>query len=102
MHLKLCISPALITRMSPPPRLERLSLDRIEAAALLDELHLVVRMAMRPRPAPRLSIEQKDGDAGVPLVGPDEAVRAAAVGQILVSNAVHGKIPGCSKSVNES
>ena len=70
-------------------RLERLSVHRVLAAPLTDELNLIVGMAVRSRAAAGLAVKEKHGDASIPLVRTDELVRAPAEGQILLTNAVH-------------
>ena len=55
-------------------RLELVAIHDPEAAALTDELDLVVRMAMRARTAARRTVEQEDRDADIALVLADELV----------------------------
>ncbi|HEY9516477.1 MAG TPA: hypothetical protein VIQ74_12425 [Gemmatimonadaceae bacterium] len=43
-------------------------------APFADELHLVVRMAMRPRAASRKAMKKKYGDANISVVSTDEIV----------------------------
>jgi len=70
-------------------RLERLSVHRVLAAPLTDELNLIVGMAVRSWAAARLPVEEKHGDASIPLVRADELVRASPEGKILLTNAMH-------------
>lgn len=72
------------------PGFEFLSVDVPEAAAFPHDLHFIVRMAVRPRPAPRKGAEEKDGDVDVAVVGSDELMRTAHEGQVFLANAVHG------------
>jgi hypothetical protein len=69
--------------------LELLTVHDIASAALLDELNLVVGMAMRARTASGLTVEQKGGDPDITLVGADEVVGAPAEGQIFLASAMH-------------
>ena len=54
--------------------LELLAVHDPQTATLADELHFVVGMPMRPRTASRLTVEQKDRDADVAVVGANEIV----------------------------
>lgn len=78
--------------------LELLSVHGPTAASVLHELNLVVRVAMRPRPTPRSSIEQKDGDVHVAVLGADEVMRAAAKGKFFLVYAVHGGVAPVERS----
>jgi len=71
------------------PRLEFFSIDCPATASRLDELDLVIRMAMRTGPASGLAIEEKDGDANVAVVGSNEMVRAPLKGQVFLTDSVH-------------
>jgi hypothetical protein len=70
-------------------RLEFLALDDIAAAALPDELDLVIGMPVRFGTAARLPIKKECGDAHIALIRTDEIVRAAALWQILLADSVH-------------
>jgi hypothetical protein len=61
----------------------------IERPPLPHELHLVVRVPMWPRAATGGSGEEESGDVDVPIVGPDEVMRAAVKGQVFLANMVH-------------
>src|SRR5690606_28895322 len=69
--------------------LELLSFDVVQRASLLNELHLVVRMAVRPRARAGEPVEEEDGDADVAVLGADEVVRAAAERQVIHLESVH-------------
>jgi hypothetical protein len=68
---------------------EFLSVDGPETAAFPHELDFIVRMAMGPGTTPGEGAEQEYGDIHAPMVGPNEVVRAALKGQVLLTNAVH-------------
>src|SRR5262249_30754359 len=74
-------------------RLELAPLDDPSAAALLDELHFVVGMTMRPRAGAGLAAKQEHRNVDVALIGADEVVRAAAKRELLLADAVHGSPP---------
>jgi len=78
--------------------LELFSVHGPTAAPLLHELNLVVRMAMRPWPTPRSSIEQKDGNVHAAVRGTHEVMRAATKGKFFLTNAVHGVVAPVDKS----
>jgi hypothetical protein len=46
-------------------------------------------MTMGPRAASGERAEEKHGDVYITVIGPDELVRAALKGQVLLTNAVH-------------
>jgi hypothetical protein len=71
------------------PRLEFFSIDCPTTASRLDELDLVVGMAMRTGPASGLAIEEKDGHANVAVVGANEMVRAPLEGQVFLTDSIH-------------
>jgi hypothetical protein len=68
---------------------EFLSVDGPETTALSHELDFIVRMTMGSRTTPGESAEEEHGDIHVAVIGPDEVVRAALKGQVLLTNAVH-------------
>jgi hypothetical protein len=68
---------------------EFLSVDGPETSAFPHELDFIVRMTMGSRTTPRESAEQEHRDIHVAIIGPDEVVRAALKGQVLLTNAVH-------------
>src|SRR5262245_28991704 len=76
-------------------RLEFRAVDDVAAAAFANELDLVVGMPVRPRTAPRSSSKEEYGSANIALFDTNEIVRAAAIGQILLSNSVHVSSSGC-------
>jgi hypothetical protein len=87
----------LITRMSPAPA-SKLA-DGVGRAALVDELHLIVRMPVRTWPAARRSVEEKGRDAGAALFGTHEVVRAATEREVLLAYAMHGfRLSGGSRA----
>ena len=59
---------------------EFLSIHGVQSAARLNELNLVVWMAVRPRTATWLAVEQEDRDIDVAVVGSDEIVGASLEG----------------------
>lgn len=61
----------------------------IMAASLANELNLVVGMTMRARSFSRLTVEEKNGDAGVAVVRADEVVRAAAKRELVLTGSIH-------------
>ena len=63
-----------------------------DPVTLLDELNLIIWMAVRSGATSRKSIEQEYGNADVALVGADEVVRASAKRQICLANTVHALI----------
>src|SRR5690606_28511589 len=71
--------------------LELLSFDVVQPASLLNELHLVVRMAVRPRAAAGEPVEEEDGNADVAVVGADEVVRAADERQVGLLDSIHAR-----------
>jgi len=73
----------------PGARLERLTFHRPSAAPSLNELNLVVRVAVRPRAAAGLATEQKHGGAHIAMVSAHEAVCASTVGQLVLSESKH-------------
>jgi hypothetical protein len=68
---------------------EFLSVDGPETAAFPHELDLIVWMTVGSRATPGKCAEEEYGDTHVPVLGPDELVRAALKGQVLLANAVH-------------
>ena len=70
--------------------LELLAVHRPASATRLDELDLVIRMAVRTGPLAGGTVEQEDGDGDVALVGADELVRAADEGEVLFADAEQG------------
>ena len=56
--------------------LELFAIHGPAAAPLTNELHFVVWVAMRPRPAPRLAVKEEDRDPDIAVVGTDDVVRA--------------------------
>jgi hypothetical protein len=71
------------------PGLEFLPVDGPETAAFPHELDFVVRMTMGSRTTTGKGAEEEHGDVHIPVVGPDELVRAAMKWQVLLTNAVH-------------
>jgi hypothetical protein len=63
------------------------------AAAFPHELDFIVRMTMRPGPAPWEGAEKEYRDIHVAVIGTDEVVRAAVKGQVCLTNAVHPAEP---------
>jgi hypothetical protein len=57
------------------------------------ELDFVVGMPMGPRPAAREGAEEEHGHVHVAVIGPDELVRAAHEGQVVLADAVHRDAP---------
>lgn len=70
-------------------RVELLSLHGPAPAARLDELNFVVRMSMWPRSGSRNTVEEKDGDVDVCLVGANELVRTAFKWQRIMAKSKH-------------
>jgi hypothetical protein len=56
---------------------ELLSVDGPETAAFPHKLDFIVRMSMGPGAAPGEGVEEEHRDIHVPVVGPNELVRAA-------------------------
>jgi hypothetical protein len=79
--------------------LELLSFDDIPCASRVDELDLVIRMAVRTGPAAGLSVEEERRDADVAVLLADEVVRAALVRKILLTNAKHWSYDDGSRDV---
>lgn len=69
--------------------LELLSVDDPETTAFPHELDFIVRMTMGSGATPRKGAEEEHGDIHVPVVGPDEVVRAALKWQVLLTDVVH-------------
>lgn len=72
--------------------LEFLPVHGVQPAALPDELNFVIRMAVRPRPLSRSSVEKECTDVHVTLVGADELMSAPPEGQVLLANTVHAGV----------
>jgi hypothetical protein len=70
-------------------RFKFLSVDGPEAPSFSHELDFIVRMAMGPGATPRQGSEEEYGDIYVAVIGPDELMRAALEGQVLLTNAIH-------------
>src|SRR5262249_44193283 len=73
-----------------------LELDAVHvpaSASRLDELDLVIGMPMRTRPSAGFSVEEKDGDVDVAVVGSDEVVGAAFDWEIFAAEPFHRVIP---------
>jgi hypothetical protein len=68
---------------------EFLSVDGPEAATFPHDLDFIIRMTMGPRATSRERAEEKHGDVYITVIGPDELVRAALKGQVLLTNTVH-------------
>src|SRR5262249_2979845 len=64
-------------------------IDGPHPAPFANELDLIIRVAMRPRPGTRFAVEKKHGNAGSPLLGPDKFMRAADERQILLAHVIH-------------
>jgi hypothetical protein len=73
--------------------LEFLPVDGPETPAFPDELHLIVRMTMRPGAPARQCAEEEDGDVDVAVLCSNEFVRAAPKRQVLLPDAIH---PDCA------
>lgn len=65
------------------------SVDDPEAASFPDEMYLVVRMPMESRTSAGKYIEEKDENFDVAVVSPDELVRTALEGKVLVTNMIN-------------
>jgi len=68
---------------------ELLSVDCPEATPSPHELHFIVGMAVRSGTAPGKGAKQEDGDVDIPVIDPDELVRAPLKGQVFLSHAIH-------------
>src|SRR5262249_6272608 len=74
-------------------RLELAPVDDPPPASLLNELHLVVWVAMWSGARARLTAKQEHRYVHAALIGADEVVRAAAKRQVLLADAMHGSPP---------
>jgi len=68
---------------------EFLAVDGPATPAFPHELDFIVGMTMGPGTTPGESAQEEDRDIDVPVLGPDELVRASLKGQVLLPNAVH-------------
>ena len=75
------------------PGLEFRPVDVPESPTGAHELHFIVRMTMRARPGSWGPVEEKCGDVHVPVIGPDEVVRAATEEEVFLTNAIHPTSP---------
>jgi hypothetical protein len=66
-----------------------LPVDGPETPSFPHELDFIVRMAMGPGATPGQRSEEEYRDVYVAVIGPDELMRAALEGQVLLTNAVH-------------
>jgi hypothetical protein len=73
----------------PGPRLEFFTVNGVAPATLSDELNFVVRMAMRAGTFPGKSVQEKDRDLDVTVVGADEVVGASNEREIFLTNPIH-------------
>src|ERR1700693_5602405 len=73
--------------------LESLSVHRPHSTAFADELNLVVRMPMRPRPRTRLPVEKKYRNTGIPLFRSNKLMRTANKRQVLLAHMMHPSRP---------
>jgi microcompartment protein CcmK/EutM len=71
------------------PSLELLTVDAIEAAAVLDELNFIIRVPMRTGTAARKAVKEKGGDVDVAVVGSHDIVRASFEGQLVLADTMH-------------
>jgi hypothetical protein len=71
---------------------ELLAVHGPETPAFPHELDFVVRMTMRAGTAAGEGSKEEDGDVHVAIVRPDEMVRAAPEGQIVLANAIHQSV----------
>jgi hypothetical protein len=74
-------------------RFEFLSVDGPETAAFPHELDFIIRMSMWPGTTPGKSAEEENGDVHVSVIRPNEMMRAALEGQVLLTNAMHPDLP---------
>jgi hypothetical protein len=70
-------------------RFEFLPADGPEASSFSYELDFIVRMAVGSGATPGQCSEEEHRDMHVAVIGPDELMRAALEGQVLLTNAVH-------------
>ena len=70
-------------------RLELLAIHHPDAPSLLDELHLVVGMEVRPGSGTRHAVEQEHRHVHVTAVGADEVVGAASKRQVFSTDSMH-------------
>jgi len=68
---------------------EFLPVDGPETPAFPHELDFIVRMTMGPGTTPGKGTKEENGDIDVPVLGSDEAVRAAFKWQVLLTDTVH-------------
>jgi len=73
--------------------IESLSVDRPHSTAFADELNLVVRMPMRPRPGPGFPVEKKYGNTGIALFRSDKLMRTANERQVFLAHMMHPRRP---------
>ena len=69
--------------------LELLAIHLPDAPSLLDELHLVVGMEVRPGSGTRHAVEQEHRHVHVAAVGADEVVGAASKWQVFSTDSMH-------------
>src|SRR5262249_43257441 len=72
---------------------ESITVDGPNSTTFADELDLVVRMPVRPRPRAGLAIEQEHRYAGVALNGSHKLMRTTHKRQILLAHVVHAYHP---------
>jgi hypothetical protein len=68
---------------------EFLPVDGPDTPAFPYKLDFIVRMTMGPGTTPGKGTEEENGDIDVPVLGSDEAVRAALKRQVLLTDTVH-------------
>jgi hypothetical protein len=71
------------------PGFEFHTVDGPETTAFPHELDFVVGMPMGAWTTAREGAEEEHGDVDLPVVGPDEVMRAAMKWQVLLTDAVH-------------
>src|SRR3974390_830397 len=68
---------------------ERFTVDRPHSSSFPDELNLIIRMPMRPRPRSWLSMEEEHRDIGPTLFRPHELMRTTHKRQTLLPHVMH-------------
>ena len=68
---------------------ELFTIDVIQAAALSNELDLIIWMTVRTRAAARSAVEEEDGTVHIAVVGADEVMRAAPEWKVFLTNSEH-------------
>jgi hypothetical protein len=67
-----------------------LSVDDPDATALPHDLYFIVRVPVWARPTAGLGAEEEHGDIHVPLLSPDELMRAPLKRKVLLTDTMHG------------